>query len=47
MLYRHSIVQGMTHRGLTGDDYREASFMCFYALASLCLRPLVAKVGCH
>lgn len=34
----------ITHRGLPGTDYREASFMFIYALSSMIVNPLMAKV---
>eukprot|EP00124_Ichthyophonus_hoferi_P001638 Ihof_evm15s90 gene=Ihof_evmTU15s90 len=39
-----SLIQGMTHRGLEGEDYYEASYMCIYVLGSMAIRPLVQSI---
>jgi hypothetical protein len=36
--------RAMTHRGLPGEDYRQAGFLFFFALANLGLRPVLAKL---
>jgi hypothetical protein len=33
----------MTHRGLEGDDFRDASYMVFMVLANAAVKPLVGK----
>lgn len=35
---------GITHRGLEGDDMRDASFVFVYALTSMVVQPLVTKL---
>lgn len=38
-----SLVRGMTHRGLAGDDYTECSYIFIYMMASFLLRGNIQK----
>ncbi|KNC76281.1 hypothetical protein SARC_11211 [Sphaeroforma arctica JP610] len=39
-----SLAQNITHRGLDGEDYREASFLFIYVMCTTALRPVVPKL---
>ena len=34
----------MTHRGLAGDDYREAGFLLFFTLGNVAIKPIITKL---
>jgi hypothetical protein len=36
--------KAMTHRGLPGEDFREAGFLFFFVLCNMGLRPVVSKL---